>query len=431
VVPGRLGKPDVDAILADVAHAMASAESVLVEYRGADAGWRGGDAGWKEWGQFIPGQSFASAGSRSFYFSTHALYERRTRPDGILSWAQGLDVGEREWWCYFRNLETGEATLYVADLTPIEDAAADLLSRGVDFLMHSESWGEVLGNESLINARAGVTSEIRDNREVTILTFSGWKAGMVLRQTDRPHLTPAIFRARNVFELDTETSQLLGARYYEHLEDEPEQLMGVIDTVQYDSPVPAYMAAVPEAGEIIEASALVEEGTHEGRAALILSMKVGDQKVRHFIVPADWRGDRERAQAPLTPVEAEREQATANMKELALALQLYCAEHRDVFPPVDNVYDLMPLLDEYVSGRHVFMRPGREDDVVVEYLLPPALALYEVRDPVAMPVAVADYHPEFVVIAYADGHVEAADKTDPAYQDGWWEDWWREYLASQ
>ena len=349
------------------------------------------------------------------YFSTDALYERRTEPDGVVSWAQGLDLGEREWWCYFRNIETGEATLYVADLSRIDAAAADLLSRGVDFFMHSESWGEVLGNESLINARAEVTDQIRDNREVTILTFTGWKWG--------PHFVPAIFRARNVFEVDTETSQLLGARYYQQLEDEPEQLMGVIDTVQYNSPVPTYMAAVPETGEIIEASALVEEGTHEGRAALILSMTVGDQKVGHFIVPADWRGDRERAQAPLTSME----QATANMKELALVLQLYLVEHEDTFPPVDNVYDLIPLLDEYVSGRQVFMRPGTEDDVVVEYLVPPALALYEVHDPGRMPVAVADYHPDFAVFAYADGHVEAADKSDPAYQDRWGEDWWREY----
>lgn len=51
----------------------------------------------------------------------------------------------------------------------------------------------------------------------------------------------------------------------------------------------------------------------------------------------------------------------------------------------------------------------------------------ELGDFSGAPIAVADYHPDFAVFAYADGHVEAADKTDPAYQDRWWEDWWREY----
>jgi prepilin-type processing-associated H-X9-DG protein len=116
-----------------------------------------------------------------------------------------------------------------------------------------------------------------------------------------------------------------------------------------------------------------------------------------------------------------------NMKELALALQLCLVEHEDTFPPVNNVYDPIPLLDQYVSGRHVFMRPGTEDETVVDHLVPAGSNWREIEDLSGTPIAVSDYHPDFAIIAYADGHVEAADKTAPAFEDRWWEGWWQEF----
>jgi hypothetical protein len=84
------------------------------------------------------------------------------------------------------------------------------------------------------------------------------------------------------------------------------------------------------------------------------------------------------------------------------------------------------VLDEYVRDQSVFMRPGSDSEVVFEYLVPAGLRLVEVRDPRAMPVAVLDYHRDFYVIAYGDGHAELFEGKADDYTETW-EAWWREF----
>ena len=42
--------------------------------------------------------------------------------------------------------------------------------------------------------------------------------------------------------------------------------------------------------------------------------------------------------------------------------------------------------------------------MVVEYLVIPGTKLEQIEDPQLTAVAIADYHPMFYVVAYADGH---------------------------
>jgi len=107
----------------------------------------------------------------------------------------------------------------------------------------------------------------------------------------------------------------------------------------------------------------------------------------------------------------EREQIVANMKKIAIAVQMYMTDY-DRFPPTDDIARIRDILNEYLEDRTVFYRPGTEDDVIVKYLLPPGLTIRDAlqgRDPDAVPVAIVEY-PTYSVIAYADGHVETVER---------------------
>jgi len=128
---------------------------------------------------------------------------------------------------------------------------------------------------------------------------------------------------------------------------------------------------------------------------------------------------------PIPPSQVESQLVLSNMKQVALALQMYLADNNDVFPPSEGSEEAWWILDEYVRDRSLFMRPGTEDDMVVEYLVPPGIRLVEVDDIVTMPVAVVDYHPDFYVLAYGDGHVMMHPKHGEYWEE--WEGWWREF----
>jgi len=434
VIPGRLGKRDVDVILADVAHAMASAYSVLWVCELTDQG--------LALSEQCRDKLIENALELS-YNGPRATYTRRIRVDGAVSWAEGVDLDTLEWWFYDRfygrHPQVDEDVLYVADLAPVEAEMADYLSRPDENRLHDwpfayrlHAWPWTLAG-GLADQEVSVTSATRNGRELTVVTFSGWKRvwpkhelGTIAEQWR--------LLARNVVEVDAETNRLLDAYFYWQFENEPEQLVAHW-RVKYDAPMPAIMAELPEASEIVEATVAVDDTIQSGYEVAGLSMWAG----KHCVIAIGTRKDQYGETAPDTESafkarRTELDQVTKNMTSVSLAVQMYLADHEDTFPLVDNIDDLMTVLDDYLRGprRHpVFMRPGTEDEVVVEYLVPLGVKWLELEDFAGTPIAVADYHPDFAVFAYADGHVEAADKTDPAYQDKWWEDWWREFEANR
>ena len=128
---------------------------------------------------------------------------------------------------------------------------------------------------------------------------------------------------------------------------------------------------------------------------------------------------------PTTRAKEEPDRVVYNMKNVALGFQMYLADNNDVFLPTGDSEEAWWILDPYMYSRSVFMRPGTEDEMVVQYLVPPGVRLVEVQDPFSMPIAVVDYHPDFYVIAYGDGHVKMFEK-EGAYWEKW-EAWWREF----
>jgi len=130
---------------------------------------------------------------------------------------------------------------------------------------------------------------------------------------------------------------------------------------------------------------------------------------------------------PLTPEQLEARVVLSNVKNVALALQMYLADNNDVFPPSGESEEVWSILDAYVKNRSVFMRPGTEDEMVTQYLVPPGVRMGDVSDPVRFPVAVVDYLPGVYIVAYADGHAQTREGGDD-----YWEALmapWREYWA--
>jgi dipeptidyl aminopeptidase/acylaminoacyl peptidase len=132
---------------------------------------------------------------------------------------------------------------------------------------------------------------------------------------------------------------------------------------------------------------------------------------------------------PPTPEQVETHMVLSNVKNVALALQMYLADNNDVFPPSGESEEVWSILDEYVKNRSVFMRPGTEDEMVTQYLVPPGVPIVEIPDPPRFPVAVVDYLPDVCAVAYADGHAAMREKGD-----GYWEELmapWEEYWAER
>ncbi|HUU53844.1 MAG TPA: hypothetical protein VMY87_02900 [Armatimonadota bacterium] len=436
MMPGRVGEPDVDAILADVAHAMVTADSMLWVCELTDEGLALSEQCW---------DGLIENALELSYNDPRSAYTRRIGADGLVSWAEGISLDTREWWLYTSRprhpalYEDFLYVLYVADLAPVEAEMADYLARPDENRLHDwpytyrlYAWPWTLAG-GLDDQEVSVTSAIGDGREVTVVTFSGWKRVLFVHEpgmSERDARQVALL-ARNVLEVDAETDRLRDAYFYWQFEGGPEQLVAHW-RVEYDAPMPAIMAELPDASEIVEATVGVDETIQSGYDVTRLSMWVGDNCVTAIGVRRDQYGETVRdTESTFKAGRTELDQVMKNMMNVSLAVQMHLADHENNLPPVDNVDDLMTVLDQYMRSRHVFMRPGTEDEVVVQYLVPLGVKWMELEDFPGTPIAVADYHPDFAVFAYADGHVEAADKSDPAYQDRWWEDWWREYQANR
>ena len=110
-------------------------------------------------------------------------------------------------------------------------------------------------------------------------------------------------------------------------------------------------------------------------------------------------------------VRAETRPVMGNMKNIALALQMFADDNDGQLPAAADGVELRRILRAYLPTEHdCFARPGAPDELVVEYLAEPGLRLADVQNPGVTPIALADYHPDFYVVAYADGHVRLFER---------------------
>ncbi|MDH4180115.1 MAG: hypothetical protein OEV33_06350, partial [Armatimonadota bacterium] len=104
------------------------------------------------------------------------------------------------------------------------------------------------------------------------------------------------------------------------------------------------------------------------------------------------------------PARGEALQVLSNMKHVALAVHMFMTEHDKVLPNTNDTAELMKVLRPYVKAQTVFMRPGT-DKPAVQFTFKPGIRYDSVERPAKSVLAVADYAPEFRVVAYLDGHV--------------------------
>jgi hypothetical protein len=126
-------------------------------------------------------------------------------------------------------------------------------------------------------------------------------------------------------------------------------------------------------------------------------------------------------------LQARRARALTNIKSVALAVQMYLADNDDRFPLVTDTEGLVPILvgKGYV-GRSAFADPDGEDqEIVLSYVGPPGISLVNVDDPMAAPLVIGDYDPDFIVIGYCDGHAGLLPRT-PEYEERF-KEWQEEF----
>ena len=110
----------------------------------------------------------------------------------------------------------------------------------------------------------------------------------------------------------------------------------------------------------------------------------------------------------MTP-KIERAIALFNVKNVALALNMYLADW-DAFPLSNDQHELVAVFEDYVRNNDVFMRPGTKDEVVVRWVFDPTKRLQDIGDAGREEAMIVDYHPDFYVVGYLDGHARAFDK---------------------
>jgi prepilin-type processing-associated H-X9-DG protein len=182
-----------------------------------------------------------------------------------------------------------------------------------------------------------------------------------------------------------------------------------------DAPAPAWSS-----GSDLIAYVAADEENVRGSDPSSSSMKLPDG-LGQVIVQALKR---DYWQKEPTEQERERDQVLSNMMEIALALQMYLADNGGIFPPAEDTGHLMSIIEPYLSDQDVFVRPGSEGELCVEYLMPPGVQQSEISDPTTLPVAIADYHPNFVYVAYADGHAAVFYREGTRVNQeltAWWE----------
>ena len=163
--------------------------------------------------------------------------------------------------------------------------------------------------------------------------------------------------------------------------------------------------------------------SYQGHISWMFPHLVSDSPFGYLIVQAVNR----KYYAPPQAKDLAKAKVDFNMKNIALALQMYLADNNDAFPPVGDTEALLPILVPYVRNLGIFMRPGTEDDLVVHYVVPSSLRWADCGDVTSMPVAVVDYASDFYSIAFGDGHVWTFDRTPENEQ--MLEDWWAEFDA--
>jgi len=252
VLVPRGTRSEADSILVGVAHAMAEATSLHAVFRTTEA-----TSDTPTGLRIMPGRG-------EYWMDGRGMHFRYLAPDGRLRMAGAVDVAAGKFWFYQR----ADRTRYVADLAPVSGKAAEVIARWSRMILAGRVV-DALGKE-LRHAQKSVATQTRDGRKVAMVTI-----------TFPYPASPRRVRARTVFEVEAETNHLLRMRQFARVAGAPEQLIATVDNVEYDVPLPAGLAALPEGTRTVPATARIARSKH----TLSLVIRAGGAEVNRIDVP--------------------------------------------------------------------------------------------------------------------------------------------------
>lgn len=149
-------------------------------------------------------------------------------PNGVPLMAAGINLDTNEDWDY--SAETGVRNS--GDLTPVAKQAAGIMDKVCDLYLSGPMGPmQLITKITLTQVQESVTTEVRDGREIAVVTQTG-----ILKTS------PRVVRERDVFQIDRETNHLLGMQRYVQAEGSDEQLVQTVEQATYNVPIPADLA---------------------------------------------------------------------------------------------------------------------------------------------------------------------------------------------
>ena len=169
--------------------------------------------------------------------------------------ASVLDCQAGFWWLYARD----KSALYQADLKPLGGKACEIITRLAEMIRASHLTEAM--RPHFPDAQQSVEIVRQDGGAVALVTVS---------YTTEANGVPV--HVREVFEVDPETNHLFSSRKFARTGDGAEELVGAVDRVDYNLPLPASVdtSAIPEGTATVQATAGIEETS----TTLALVMKV-------------------------------------------------------------------------------------------------------------------------------------------------------------
>ena len=239
VIPRVGHKPDARSILIAAAQAAEQAKSVYIVGHGtADSKDTPSGMGMQP-GQF---KAWLGMGDQT------AMYFRDAMPDGRLVSVASLDPRAGTWSVY----DAAKQTQYLADLSPIAAKAAQVVTKAAQLFRDTMLTGAIMEMERnrFPDTKMSSSTGTRNDRKTTVVTL-----------TFTARTSPKRVTQRIVFEIDADTNRLMTMRQYAQAEGSPEELVGDIEKVEYDVPVPAELGALTAPGgtRTVRAVATIEE----------------------------------------------------------------------------------------------------------------------------------------------------------------------------
>jgi hypothetical protein len=249
--------PGAKALLTRAAQAMEKAQSVHVVLHRTDMPWPDSPVGIR----MSPDRADQWVGPEVEAFTA-------VSPEGAITMSMGLNLGTGEVWS---GSEAGN--IYVANLRPLGTKGEEIGRKEVRESLALFAEG-LLGRGAkfihLKNLTESVTTETRDGRRVNVVTYAG----------DTPVVSGGqLVKERYVFDLDARSGRLLAYRRYASVPGVKEELVGGIEMIEYDVPVPT--TPRPQVGTVLPATLRIEETAD----TLKLIMSAGDKYIMTIEVP--------------------------------------------------------------------------------------------------------------------------------------------------